>query len=104
MQATACVRCGFQHMHDRCPAKDQECHYCHKIGHFMSVCKSTANNKRVSEVEMYDDNDMYDYAHNDPHINELYIGELQIDSVNKSACSENHCQQTPNPFQIGFRQ
>ena len=39
---TSCYRCGSQaHLaNDReCPAKQQECHTCHKIGHFSTVCR-----------------------------------------------------------------
>ena len=40
-----CIRCGYQHSRTApCPAKDQTCNYCQKLGHFASVCR-----KRLSK-------------------------------------------------------
>lgn len=38
--ATTCHRCGRNHYNVECKFINSECHYCHKIGHLKSVCKS----------------------------------------------------------------
>ena len=46
-QPKNCGRCGKgQHQRDQCPARDVECHRCHKKGHYSSLCYS----KSVSEI------------------------------------------------------
>ena len=46
-QPKNCGRCGKgQHQQDQCPARDVECHRCHKKGHYSSLCYS----KSVSEI------------------------------------------------------
>ncbi|XP_065204814.1 uncharacterized protein K02A2.6-like [Planococcus citri] len=49
----ACYRCGattHTAQDEKCPAKDKECNYCHKIGHFKSACRKRSYNasKRTS--------------------------------------------------------
>ena len=43
-----CSRCGKTPWHNRqqCPAKDSECHKCHKVGHYSAQCYS----KNMSEI------------------------------------------------------
>ena len=41
-EGAACTRCGRRPMYSRqhCPAKDVECHRCHKRGHYGSQCRT----------------------------------------------------------------
>ena len=44
-----CKWCGSQQQHDRnrCPARQATCHHCNKVGHFRSVCRSTASGPEI---------------------------------------------------------
>jgi hypothetical protein len=37
---TACGNCGLQHTRRNCPARQQECRHCGRVGHFARVCRS----------------------------------------------------------------
>jgi len=44
-----CTRCGFNTTHDhpaRCPAYNQTCFYCSKVGHFARCCRKAKRNER----------------------------------------------------------
>ena len=41
-QQKKCRNCGYSLSHDTCPAKDKDCNYCHKRGHFATVCRKKA--------------------------------------------------------------
>ena len=45
-----CTRCGRspQHGRQQCPAKDAECHKCHKKGHFKSMYRSGGSVRQVT--------------------------------------------------------
>ena len=44
-----CMRCGGKHAKtDACPAKNAQCNFCRKIGHFMKVCLK--RNSKVHEM------------------------------------------------------
>lgn len=46
-QQPMCSRCGRgNHPRQQCPARDAECHKCHKLGHFERLCRT----KSVAEV------------------------------------------------------
>ena len=51
-EEVACTRCGRKPTHNKqqCPARDAECHRCHKKGHYKSMCKT----KTVSSVDTED--------------------------------------------------
>ena len=51
-EGAACTRCGRRPIHGRqqCPAKDAECHRCHKKGHFSTQCRT----KDVRNVDAED--------------------------------------------------
>ncbi len=53
-QKLSCYRCGKSPLHDRqqCPAKEAECRYCGKRGHYQAVC-TTKNIGKVHQ-EQYD--------------------------------------------------
>ena len=47
-----CGYCGGKkHPRDDCPAKNQKCNKCHKIGHWAKVCKSKARSKSKSRQQ-----------------------------------------------------
>jgi len=46
-----CYFCGYDYPHrGRCPATDEECRACHKIGHFAGVCRSTGRGRTPSRT------------------------------------------------------
>ena len=50
-----CTRCGKgAHPHDKCPAKDTECHCCKKKGHYGNMCfsKTTADSVEAAAESM----------------------------------------------------
>ena len=47
-----CGRCGKVHNKGHCPAKDVECHRCHRKGHYSTLCYS----KTVAELSTNQDN------------------------------------------------
>ena len=50
-----CTRCGKgAHPHDKCPAKDAECHCCKKKGHYGNMCfsKTTADSVEAAAESM----------------------------------------------------
>ena len=44
----SCFFCGNKtpHPREKCPAQGQTCNYCHKLGHFSSVCRRAARDQR----------------------------------------------------------
>ena len=46
----SCFFCGSKTQHPReiCPAQGQTCSYCHKLGHFSSVCQQAVTDQRAS--------------------------------------------------------
>lgn len=67
-QATACGRCGNakKHLWKDCPARDAECRWCHKKGHFAKKCKSKGGVHDITE-ERTDSLEGEDY---------LFLGEM----------------------------
>ena len=55
----SCGNCGYAHGPRQCPAYNQLCHYCHKMGHFARCCQKTvpvhyaSNDNQVHEYEEY---------------------------------------------------
>lgn len=49
-----CWNCGNRkHPKSSCPAKDQTCHKCNKVGHYAKLCKSRGN---VSAAALEEEN------------------------------------------------
>ena len=48
-----CGWCGYEknHTRDQCPAKDKECKFCHKNGHFQSVCRGRSRQQPRSSTQ-----------------------------------------------------
>ena len=46
----SCFFCGSKapHPREKCPAQGQTCSYCHKLGHFSSVCQQAVRDQRPS--------------------------------------------------------
>ena len=44
----SCYCCGGKHHHTRCQFKDATCHYCHKKGHLIRVCRKRQNKENKS--------------------------------------------------------
>ena len=49
-QQSKCGRCGSSSWHSKqeCPARDAECHKCHKIGHYATTCRSRSAIKKIN--------------------------------------------------------
>lgn len=98
-----CGRCGLSgHLSrdDKCPAKDKECHKCHKVGHFASKCK-TSDQKRSfnkqSKVHQLEESSDSEYAfHVTGSINRLSgdkltftVGGVELDMLVDSGSDSN---------------
>lgn len=58
-----CQKCGYKISHERCPAKDSKCHYCHKKGHFVSMCRNKASAHIVEDMCGFEQSDDDGDAH-----------------------------------------
>jgi len=47
---TKCMKCGYVRNHASCPAKDSNCNYCRKKGHFAVMCRRKASAHMVEEM------------------------------------------------------
>ena len=47
---TKCVKCGYDHNHAHCPAKESNCNYCCKKGYFTAMCRRKACVHIVEEM------------------------------------------------------
>ncbi|XP_077862565.1 uncharacterized protein LOC144344556 [Saccoglossus kowalevskii] len=79
-----CRNCGgpFHANRANCPAYGKECLYCHKLGHFRSVCKSRSRfNKRKSFSHKVNDIDTSNQSDSDDDIagDQLFMGETTVD-------------------------
>ncbi|XP_061906727.1 uncharacterized protein K02A2.6-like isoform X2 [Entelurus aequoreus] len=53
VQTTGCGKCGNTKKHPwkECPARDAECHKCHKRGHFAKICRSAKSVHDIIQSE-----------------------------------------------------
>lgn len=49
-----CENCGYNASHEKCPARGQTCGYCHRRGHFKSVCRKRKNEKHPNSAHKVD--------------------------------------------------
>ena len=58
VQPQVCTRCGHSPGHGRldCPAREAECHKCHKRGHFKIMCRSKG---KIGEVRVHQEDNSF---------------------------------------------
>ena len=66
-QIRKCYNCGYEHPPENCPAKNAECHFCKKIGHFRKVCKKRLRLAQVREIH-----DHHTYEEEEDFLGELH--------------------------------
>ena len=82
-----CTRCGYKwHKNfNDCPAKNEECLSCHKVGHFQSVCRQK-DKKKVRHVRDSDSDDEHVFLGNINEVNDVksddWHTELLVDGKN----------------------
>ena len=82
-----CTRCGYKwHKNfSDCPAKNEECLSCHKVGHFQSVCRQK-DKKKVRHVRDSDSDDEHVFLGNINEVNDVksddWHTELLVDGKN----------------------
>lgn len=80
-----CMGCGRNsHPRSKCPAKDVQCHYCHKNGHFAKVCMKK---KRVNEVEAEPIDDTYAIS------DAVFLGPITATPITSSNVNVVACKQ-----------
>ena len=72
-----CFRCTFSnHSSDDCKFIDQECHYCHKIGHTVRACKKKErdeeNRKKMKTGKSNSKANLHTYEEDDDDADEYY--------------------------------
>ena len=81
-----CDKCGMYHRYDFCPADNQKCLYCEKMGHFIARCpEKKRRSRRVNPVGANDcsDDDQNSYmASSDEEVTE-FLGEVSINAVSE---------------------
>ena len=88
--SNSCSRCGRfpGHPRQQCPARDETCHKCGKRGHFQAMCRSKPGGRKVSSVEVNDQEAfmgvVQDSEHNNPWVITLLLNgkpqEFKIDT------------------------
>ena len=82
-----CTRCGYKwHKNfNNCPAKNEECLRCHRVGHFQSVCRQK-DKKKVRHVRDSDSDDEHVFLGNINEVNDVnsddWHTELLVDGKN----------------------
>lgn len=81
-----CGRCGGNHsVKGKCPAAGKTCNYCHRVGHFVSMCRKRLN-KEASEVQQAPDDTGENES--DPFYIREVNAQVNVDAVNVS-CHDN---------------
>ena len=82
-----CTKCGYKwHKNfNNCPAKNEECLRCHRVGHFQSVCRQK-DKKKVRHVRDSDSDDEHVFLGNINEVNDVnsddWHTELLVDGKN----------------------
>ena len=84
-QVQKCGRCGYN-VHkpqDKCPAKNESCKKCKKIGHFAQVCRSkTRNVNLLNEMHYPSEDYSSDEEGPDSDVELLHVASLEMNSIN----------------------
>ena len=79
-QQDKCGKCGYRahKPQEKCPAKNEPCNKCNKLGHFAQVCRSQKNRVNSLNEEVYPSDD-----EEDANVHLLHIASLEIDGAMK---------------------
>ena len=84
-QAQKCDRCGYNahKLQEKCPAKNESCNKCRKIGHFAQVCRSRKSIVYVlNETDHSGDEYSSDEKGADRDLQLLHVASLEINRIN----------------------
>ena len=84
-QAKKCDRCGYNahKLQEKCPAKNESCNKCRKIGHFAQVCRSRKSIVYVlNETDHSGDEYSSDEKGADRDLQLLHVASLEINRIN----------------------
>ena len=79
-------KCGYRahKPQEKCPAKNEPCNKCSKLGHFAQVCRSQESRVNSLDEEIYPSDD-----EEDANVHLLHIASLEMNSVtDKSHCGD----------------
>ena len=92
-QQDKCGKCGYRahKPQEKCPAKNEPCNKCNKLGHFAQVCRSQKNRVNSLNERVYHSDDEEDA---DVHL--LHIASLEMNGVTKNShcCDEDEWWET----------
>ena len=84
-QVKKCDRCGYNahKPQKKCPAKNESCHKCRKIGHFAQVCRSRKSIVNLlNETDYSGDEYSSDEEGADRDLQLLHVASLEINRIN----------------------
>ena len=75
---THCFNCGNEkHAREKCPAKNAKCHFCHRIGHYESFCKS--KQKSTTSMPRHQQRNHHQPRHGNRQQSNTQINEMSAD-------------------------
>jgi len=82
-----CPGCGAKPGRSQCPAHNQTCHYCHKVGHFVKVCHS----KGTRQLQTNTIGGLTAIRASTPHLSGLHHGRITdpAPTIAVNICSAN---------------
>lgn len=81
----ACFGCGKgPHSREKCPAKNVECYYCHKIGHLSKVCFAKKKKQGVNQVGAESTANSSENLLPEPDMECLFTGPVQVTPLNSN--------------------